>query len=427
VAITAVKIEPKSIAENCGLRSGDQIYAINGNKIRDALDFNFYIADEELEFEIKRENELFSVFIQNEEFAGLGIAVEEVQVQKCANNCVFCFVDQLPKGLRKSLYFKDGDYRFSFLHGHYVTLTNVGRTGLQRIVEQHLSPLYISVHATEPKSRQRLLLYGKDDGLMEKLRFLREHEIEFHTQIVICPEINDGSVLEKTMADLCSLLPAIRSVALVPVGLTAHRDGLMPLQSFDKKMAEKFIFESEKWSDLQNADGDRLVQIADEFYVLADLPFPDADYYGGFENIENGVGLVRNTLAEFEEASENFPDSLPQKREIHIATGTAAAEIFEKHLLPKLNQIGNLKTTIHSVKNTVFGDSVNVANLLGGKCIISALERADLGDLVILPPDIFNADGLMIDDFTRVQLENELNTKVRYFNGDYDMLWRGID
>ncbi|MBL7052659.1 MAG: DUF512 domain-containing protein [Candidatus Marinimicrobia bacterium] len=427
MAITAVKIESGSIAEDYGLQSGDRILTINGNKIHDQLDYNFYTADENLEFEIQRKDEYFSFFVQNEEFASLGIVVEEMQVRKCTNNCVFCFVDQLPKGLRRSLYFKDGDYRFSFLHGHYVTLTNVGKTGLQRIVEQRLSPLYISVHTTEPKSRQKLLLYGKDDGLMKKLRFLRDNEIEFHTQIVLCPGINDGAVLEKTIEDLNFLLPATRSIALVPVGLTAHRDGLMPLKLFDKKMAQNFIYESEKWSDLQNLTGDRLVQIADEFYVLADLQFPVVDYYGEFENIENGVGLVRNTLDEFEEASGNFPDSLPQKRKIHIATGTAAAVIFEKHFLPKLNRINELQITIHCVKNTVFGDSVNVANLLGGKCIVDALKGVDLGDLVVLPPDIFNIDGLTIDDFTLSQLENELGANVRSFMGDYDMLWRGID
>lgn len=401
--------EKQSTAEKAGLRIGDDVVRINGHPVRDEIDLKFYAGGEELEIEVVRAGKKVIFEIEKDYDDSLGAVFEDTIYRSCGNNCIFCFVDQNPAGLRKSLYFKDEDFRLSFLHGNYVTLTNVGRSDLRRIVEQRLSPLYISVHSTDPEIRRLMLGLKKDDRLIEKIRFLAENKIELHAQIVLCPSINDGESMIRTIRDLARFYPQLRSVAVVPVGLTKHRQGLYPLQPVTSRSARDLIVAVEELaSEFKRNMGDSFVYPADEFYLSAGIEFPSAERYGEFAQIENGVGMARKFIDQFEEQRQHLPHRIKNSRTVTLVSGVLAAPIIERWVIPPLNRIENLTAEVVAVANVFYGDSVTATGLLTGQDIYKQLSRRSLGDMVVLPANCLNYDGVFLDDWTPEQLQDLL-------------------
>jgi len=299
--------EQGSLAAKVGLKIGDNLIIINENPIRDPIDFQFHASDELLDIEVLRNGRTLFFEIEKHYNESLGIIFEDIKYRCCGNKCIFCFVDQNPPNLRKGLYFKDEDFRLSFLYGNYVTLSNVSRSDLKRIVEQRLSPLYVSIHSTNSEIRKLMLGLKKDDRLFEKIRYLTKNNIELHAQIVLCPMINDRNILAQTINDLAEFYPNLKSIAIVPVGLTRHRKNLYPLKPVTPDDAKMIIFEAESFAqNFKQKWDDYFVYLADEFYLMAGSNLPSIERYGDFPQIENGVGMARDFIDQFEEQSKQF-------------------------------------------------------------------------------------------------------------------------
>jgi putative radical SAM enzyme (TIGR03279 family) len=406
--VTIVNIVPGSIAEELGIRSGDQLLTINRQEINDYIDYRYHNAGEALEMAVKRGEETIIFEIEKEYDEDVGIEPEEMKMMNCGNNCIFCFVHQNPKGLRRPLYFKDEDYRFSFLYGHYVTLTRVDEPELKRIVEQNLSPLYVSVHATEWQVRKLLLGLKKDDLLLKKLGYLTKHGIEVHTQIVLCPGINDGAVLDNTINDLAGFYPGIGSIAIVPVGLTRHRERLHPLRQLTRdEMRETVTYVKKRQQMYREEIGTGFVYLSDEFFIQAIIPLPGKAYYDDFYQIENGVGEFRDTIDMFNHDWPGMFKSLKKPVKITWVTGYLAYDSLQQYIISKLNTIDKLTIQLRSIENKFYGSSITVSGLLVGGDIHQQISGSDLGDLVLLPPRILNANGLMLDDWTPAMLQEK--------------------
>ncbi len=407
------KINPNTIASDLGIRAGDSVVMVNNKAVHDTLDFRFQAAEENIDLLIQRENEQILFEIEKDYNEDIGIEFESMKMKACGNNCVFCFVYQNPKGMRRALYFKDEDYRFSFLYGHYVTLTTVKQNELERIIEQKLSPLYISVHATEERTRKQLLGIKRDDHLLEKIDFLVKGGIELHAQIVLCPEINDGSIFDQTVNDLKSFYPGVRSIAVVPVGLTRHRDKLYNLRLHSmEELREMINYTDDFRGRLQSELGSSFIYLADEFFIKARKLLPDTNYYDAFFQIENGVGEFRDMIDKFEQNLFKLPTKLENPCRITWVTGTLAAGNLDKFILSKLRKIRNLEIDCIPVKNNFYGHSIEVSGLLVGQDIYDQLKDQSLGNYVFLPPRILNHDGLLLDDWSIDRLEKSLKTKV---------------
>ena len=407
-----IEIQKGSPADKAEIVSGDLIMTINGHEINDLLDFNFYTADEPLKISFKAGNTSKEVIFQ--ESGSNGITVEEIKIKHCGNDCIFCFVTQNPKGLRKSLYVKDEDYRFSFLDGNYFTLTKTSPKELQRIVDMKLSPLYVSVHAIKPDIRRKLLGIKKDDDLMGKMKFLTDHKIEIHTQIVLCPEINDGDVLEDTITNLQKLYPQVASIAVVPVGKTKHRTHLPKIRSITKDDAKNTIELISKYQDryLQEI-GTRFVFPADEFFLKAEVNVPSDEYYEDYQQYEDGIGMVRSFLDSFKEAVEDFPEKIKKKIKITIVTGYSFHPIIEEYVLPALTKIKGLRIELLKVENKLLGKEITVAGLLSGNDIIdTVLENGSESDVLLIPDTCLNYNGLFLDDLSVDDLEKKLKRDV---------------
>ncbi|MGA9121151.1 MAG: DUF512 domain-containing protein [Bacteroidota bacterium] len=424
-----IGVEPGSIAEELGLQSGDEVLEINGNRVRDHLDVRFSEGDEALTLKIARNGEIVLYDIEKDESDRLGLTFEEMRILSCGNDCIFCFVDQNPKGLRNQLYFRDGDYRLSFMYGNYTTMTNAGPAILQRIVDQRLAPQYISVHATDPEVRRVLMGLKKDDHILEKIEFLHDHEIDMHTQIVLCPGFNDGDVLEKTVRDLSRFTRQIRSLAIVPVGLTDHRFGLARLQRVDASYARALLSKVRAWQKAFRMElGRSFVYASDEFYLVAGEPIPATRVYDGFPQLENGVGMVRSFLTAARSQARRIPPALSSPRKLTVVTGELASGFMTTDVLPLFSHVKRLSIDLVTAQNTLFGPAVTVAGLLSGKCVYSALEGREVGDLVLLPPDILNADGVFLDDMTVPALQSRLGTtKVKVFDGHWSHVFSSLN
>jgi putative radical SAM enzyme (TIGR03279 family) len=429
MSIRIKSVEQDGLGSHLGLKPGDRLLKINGRKVQDLLDYQYRITDAspELELEIGGQREV--VAVEKDEDSDLGVEFEDFTIRSCANDCVFCFVDQNPAGLRKGLYFRDGDYRLSFLYGHYITMTNMGTRDLERIVEQRLSPLYISVHATEPELRRKLFLYGKDDHLLAKLHYLVDHGIELHAQVVLCPTLNDGQHLRRTLDDLSPLSPGLRSVSIVPVGLTEHRESLPEIPRVTQAYAEAFMVEYELLDRAyRHADGGRFVIPSDEWYILTGGEVPPASFYEGMAIEENGVGQVRAFLDRFEKEQRKLPRSLNIPTRFTIATGVLAGSIFHDHIISSLNSIENLTVTLEVIHNTLFGTSVTVAGLLPGRAFVEQLSGKELGSAVWTTHRILNDSGeFTLDDMTPAQISERLGVPF-YIAEDsiLDLVQRGI-
>ena len=405
-----IKVKQGGIGDKLGLKPGDRLLKINSTKVKDEIDYRFKVAEEELtvEFEVDGKRKIFD--LEKDFDDSLGLELEEFKIRSCANDCVFCFVDQNPAGMRKGLYFRDGDFRLSYLHGHYVTMTNMGKKELNRIVEQRLSPLYISVHATGVELRKRLLLYGKDDNLLDKIKFLTDNDIELHAQIVLMPSINDGANLIQTIEDLYKFYPKLNSLTIVPVGLTKHREGLPEIKSITPQYAKMMISQADGLNKKFNLDIDRsFIFFSDEWYILADKGFPNLSEYGSLDLVENGVGQVVTFINQIKEEKKNFPTSFDKPREFSIITGKLMESIFKREIIPMLEKIKNLKINLYTIQNNFYGDIVTVTGLLTGGDIIEQLKGKSLGEAVWASYRVLNDEGTMtLDDMTIKDISNEL-------------------
>jgi len=388
-------IESGSIAEALELEIGTRIVRINGERVRDGIDLTFMLADPEVELEtLAPSGDTVIYEVERDPGEPVGIVPVPDKVRECANKCVFCFIDGNPPGVRDSLWLKDDDFRLSFTYGNYVTLTNLGPKGLARLIEQRLSPLYVSVHATEPVVRERLLVSDTAGLIMDHLRYLLNGGLEVHTQVVLCPGWNDGVHLERTLEDLWSLGEGILSLSVVPVGLTRYNLD-RPVRLLVRTEAEATLAQIEQAR--RRALSERAtgwVYAADELFLLAGRELPDADYYDDFDLAENGVGTVRRFVDDFEVGLTDVP-SLSGRR-IRIATARSMAP-FMRARAPRLAAATDASVEVVEVENRFFGETVSVAGLLAGRDIADAIGTGSEGDLVLVPAEALNADRLFID------------------------------
>jgi putative radical SAM enzyme (TIGR03279 family) len=414
VVVAAVRAD--SPAGRAGLRAGDRLLAINGAPLRDAIDFHFWAGEPRLSLSLERGGQARRTVLHRRG-ADLGLDLEAPrpsEISTCANKCVFCFIHQLPKGMRKSLYVKDDDFRLSFLHGNYITLTDLGEDELARIEEQRLSPLYVSVHATDPELRHRLLGQPRvKRALLPVMERLARAGITMHAQIVLCPGWNDGVQLERTVHELAALHPGVVTTAVVPVGLTRHRERLPALRRVTRDEARCLIASIETWQRSFVATlRTRFVFAADELYLEAGLALPPARAYEGFAIAEDGVGLVRRFLDGFARALARVPARVPKPRAVTIVTG----EMFAPILGPLLDRVRveGLTLQLAPVANEWFGRGIAVAGLLTGQDIQTQLAGRALGDEVLVPATaIRDADGVFLDDLTPGEVAQSLAVPLR--------------
>jgi len=418
--VTITDIEPGSIAEELEIQSGDVLLAINGKEISDRLDYRFQQSAEEIEVHIRRGGEEIIFEIEKDNDEDMGLILEEMKMMACGNNCVFCFVYQNPKGMRKPLYFKDEDYRYSFMYGHYVTMTTMQQHDLERIVEQRLSPLYISVHSTEPDTRKFLLGIKKDDHLLEKMEYLTSRGIELNTQIVLVPGVNDGAIFDRTVNDLKQFFPGVQSIAVVPVGLTRHRARLVPLRMHTpEELSETIEFVEERRQKLKKELGIHFVYLSDEFFIKARHPMPPAEYYDEFYQIENGVGEFREMIDRFQRDYKKLPKKLERPARLTWVTGALAYRSLLQNVVEPLNKIENLQIDLVPVINKWYGPSIQVSGLLVAEDILAQLRERHVGDAVFLPPRVLNDDGLFLDDWTLPRLEEALQKPCHVYKEEF--------
>ncbi len=415
-----LNIENQSTGEEIGLQVGDNIMKINGKPVQDSIDYQFLISDEEIEMEVSRNGETIIYEIDKDIDDNLGLRLEEIKVRHCGNDCPFCFVDQNPKGMRSAMYFRDEDFRLSFLSGHYVTLTNLSKKDMTRVVSQRLSPIFVSVHATDPEIRKFLFGIHHDDNLFEKLEFLTKNNIEIHAQIVLCPEINDGLVLKETIRDLAKFSPNLKSVSVVPVGLTKHRQSLQKLKPVTNDYAAELLKIIEIYaSEFLNNLGEYFIYAADEFYIMAGEPVPPAGRYDGFYQKENGVGMVRYFWDDFEKQKPQFPEKIAEPYEGTFVTAPLASGFMQTQIIPALNTVTNFHAQLEVIENRFYGSSIRVTGLLTGQDIFQHLSTKKSGDKVYIPANCLKDHAVFLDDWTVEQLSSKLNCPVQPIDHDF--------
>jgi putative radical SAM enzyme (TIGR03279 family) len=400
-----LKIASNSPMWAAGVRPGDELISIDSQQVRDVLDYRYLSAEEEFEIEIRRDGQLYEGTVLRTAGEDLGLEFEDDLfdgMRSCRNNCIFCFVRQMPKGLRKSLYQRDDDYRLSLMYGNYITLTNLTDEDMDRICSQRMSPLYVSVHATETELRS-LMLRNEDAGrIMEQLRRFADARLTVHAQIVLCPGVNDGEHLERTIGDLASLHPWVASIAVVPVGLTKHRNGLMPLRSFDAESARPVLDMCMRFQkDFKRRLGTRLVFPSDEFYLLAGADIPSREAYEGFPQLEDGAGVSRLFLDDLRRVSARIGRLHIRPGRYVLVTGTLALPFVER-LADLLGKFEGVSARVCAVKNDFLGETVTVAGLLSGRDIAAALVDVGSDEEVLIPGIALNEghflDGVSVDD-----------------------------
>ncbi|BCJ85369.1 DUF512 domain-containing protein [Effusibacillus dendaii] len=410
-------VRPGSLAEELELEPGDEIKSINGQPIKDIIDYQFAVTDEAIELEVIKSNgEEWLVDVEKEYDETLGVEWEHPTVDRiklCHNKCVFCFVDQIPGNMRQTLNMRDDDYRLSFLHGNFVTLTNLKQADLERIARLKMSPLNISVHTTNPELRNFMVGHKKAGEILNQIAYLAEHEIEMNTQIVLCPGLNDGEELDRTIRELAVNWPAVRTLSVVPVGLTKHRKGLYDLRTVTPEEANRVIDQVEAWQEtFLRQKGAAFVHAADEFYVMAEREVPPADRYDEFAQTENGVGLIRNFLDELEDLKGQIPAAIDQKRHVAVVTGTSPANTIRRGIA-LLKDVANLTVDLHVIRNEFYGPMVTVTGLTTGSDIVNQLKNARRADVLIIPDIMLKDDAdVFLDDYTVERVSNELGMPV---------------
>ncbi|WRS26514.1 DUF512 domain-containing protein [Oscillospiraceae bacterium MB08-C2-2] len=417
-----------SIAQRHGLGDGFILHTINGHSIRDVLDYRFYMVERHLVIELSDPaGQPVTVKIRKGEYDDLGLEFTTYLMDKqhtCANDCMFCFVNQMPQGMRDSLYIKDDDSRMSFLFGSYVTLTNLKEEDIRRIIKMRISPINISVHTTDPVLRVKMM---KNRFAGEVLRFipmLTEAGIKVNAQLVLCPGVNDGPQLERSLCDLCKLAPNLQSLAVVPVGLTSFREKLPQLRLFTPQEAQQVVSQIQAVGDeMQALHGVRIAYAADEFYLKAGLPIPDSTFYGDFEQLENGVGLVSMLTHEFEMALEGEGETISPRR-ITLATGTAAGGLLDRLVKKAQSAFPGLEAEVVPIRNDYFGPTITVAGLVTGTDLCAQLAGRPLGDELLLPMAMLRHEkDRFLDDYTVPQVEKALGCTIRLVENDgFDLL-----
>jgi putative radical SAM enzyme (TIGR03279 family) len=409
------------------VRPGDILVKIAGIAVEDDLDYLYLQAEEKLKLEFLRGDKPFTINLKKDYFQCLHLSFPTMKPYTCGNDCVFCFVDQHPPRVRKSLLVKDEDYRFSFLYGNFITLSNLSHKSIARIREYHLSPLYISVHAMDMTVRNKMLGRKQDDGFLSKFQALVESRIKLHTQVVIVPAWNDGEVLKDTIEKLSVHYPAVASIALIPVGLTQHRRGLTPLRLSTAEEAISILNMAKTYrNSFKLKLGSYLVYCADEMFLLAGQEIPTRKYYEKFPQVENGVGMVRKFLDDFSHRKRFFPPKVSPERKMILVTGTSMSPILKEKVLPVLQQIAGLKVELITVENHFLGETITVAGLLAGTDILSALKGKS-ADLILLPPNCLNQDGLFIDDISIEDFRNQKACNVLVYDYNFKEVFRTLD
>ena len=410
-------VEPGSIAEELGIEPGDKLISINDNIIEDVFDYHYLVNDEELVVLIeKADGEEWELEIEKDYEEDLGITFQQGlmdEYRSCRNKCIFCFIDQMPKGMRDTLYFKDDDSRLSFLQGNYITLTNMSDHDVERMVQYHLEPINISFHTTNPELRCKMLHNRFAGDALKKVDKLYEGGIHMNGQIVLCKGVNDGEELERSIRDLTKYLPYLQSVSVVPVGLTKYRDGLYSLESFTKEDAIKVLDTIETWQNkIYEEYGLHFIHAGDEWYILAEREMPEEERYDGYMQLENGVGMIRLLINEFEEA---IADLVGDDRtiEVSIATGKLAYP-YLKQMIEKLQvKFPNVKVHLYWIRNEFFGEKITVAGLITGQDLIAQLKGQALGNKLLLPCNMLrDGEEVFLDDVTVMQVKDSLQVEV---------------
>jgi putative radical SAM enzyme (TIGR03279 family) len=396
------------------VRPGYEVVTINGQHVQDALDFRYRTADERVTIRFAdHHGQELEVQLEGNGCGGLGVTLDDDRIRRCNCDCIFCFVRQQPKGMRRNLYIKDDDYRLSFTHGNFVTLSNVTEEDLSRIITQRLSPLYVSVHTTDDRLRRCMLRNEKLAPILPRLRHLTEHGITIHAQVVICPGINDGEQLAKTINDLSKLYPGVESLAIVPVGLTKYRDHLPKLRTYTPDESAAIIDQTEaRQKEYHAILGSHFVWAADEFYVMADRDFPRRNEYEQMPQFENGVGMARECIAMFNRRRASLK-SIQSELRVRFLTGLSAFPFLSQYILPFIQDDLKLHLSVQPVQNLFWGDSVTVSGLLIGRDMLEAAQgKIEEYDVLVLPPNCLNEDGLFLDDMSLEQFEDALGKPV---------------
>lgn len=424
VKITVV--DNNSRAAKAGICENDMLVSINGREINDVLDYRFHLANKKIELCIIRDGQNLTFNIIKAEYDDIGLDFETPLMDKkhsCENKCIFCFIDQLPKGLRKSLYFKDDDSRLSFLHGNYITLTNLSDRDIDRIIEMHISPVNVSVHTTNPELRVKMMHNKRSGEVLSYLKRFADAGIHICAQIVLCKNVNDGFELQRSMEDLVQYFPALQSVSIVPAGKTKFREKLYHLESFTKEDCISVIDQVESFADkCLEQYGSRLFFCSDEFYIKGEMPLHDDDYYEGYAQIENGVGMLTSLLTEFGiemDYIDEYLEKFNAPRRISVVTGMAAKDQITDMCNKLCAAINGLEITVYPIVNNFFGHEITVSGLLTGTDIYDQLKDKDLFDELILPPNVLRSEGdLFLCGMSLDELSENLNVKINLSGTD---------
>lgn len=410
-------ILPDSIVEEMEIEAGDYLLTINDTEIKDILDYKYQIFDEYIVVTIEKSNgEIWDLEIEKEENEDLGLVFEEQLIDKprsCANKCIFCFMDQLPPKVRETLIFKDDDFRLSFMTGNYVTFTNSSYKDLDRIIKYHLSPINVSVHATDPEVR-KMMLNNKNAGMiLDYIKYLTDNRIQVNAQIVLCPDINDGEVLDKTISELSAFYPNLLSIAIVPVGLTKHREGLYKLNGFTPESASRLINQVESWQNkFYEKYEDNLVFCADEFYVKAEREIPDCTKYGNFEQLEDGIGLMSYFTMDFNKSLMKYKPRKLVKR-VSVATGKSAFKFIREKADILEKTFEGLEINVFSIENLFFGPEITVTGLITGGDLIEGLKDKELGEYLVIDRKMLKDDAdIFLDNISLEEVQKALNVKI---------------
>ncbi|MBQ3330535.1 MAG: DUF512 domain-containing protein [Ruminococcus sp.] len=426
MAVIIKDVYRNSYADRAGCEAGDTLLSINGNEIVDVLDYRFYQLDSDLELKIRdRKGVVHTVRIRKPEYEELGLEFDTYLMDKeksCRNKCIFCFIDQLPEGMRESLYFKDDDSRLSFLFGNYITLTNLTEHEISRIIKMHISPVNVSVHTTNPELRVRMMKNRFAGDSLKILKRLSEHDIVLNTQIVCCPGRNDGEELKRTLQDLYDM--NVNLIGVVPVGLTKYREGLEEIQPFTAEKARETVDILEAFGGMcLQTRGKRIAYAADELYIKAGYEIPDASFYGDFEAIENGIGLIAQLREDLRDELKwrEADDSI--RRTVSIACGVSAAP-YLRELMDEVEQkFTGVKVNVYPIVNEFFGEQINVSGLIVGRDLIKQLKNKPLGDALLISSAMLRFENdLFLDDVHIDDVRRRLNTEVLPINNDGVML-----
>ena len=415
-------VERFSPAEKAKIKAGDEIVSINGNEIKDVLDYRYYICEKKLSVLIRRDGAEKTFTVKKGEYDDLGLEFETYLMDakhSCRNKCIFCFIDQLPKGMRDTLYFKDDDSRLSFLQGNYITLTNMKDEDIDRIIKMRMSPINISVHTTDPELRVKMLKNPRSGEVLSYIKKLADAGIEINAQIVLCRGVNDGANLERTMHDLACMFPQVQSVSIVPAGLTKHRDGLYPLTPFSKEESAAVVAQVEAFAAACKASlGSSVFYCGDELYLEAGLPLPDGEYYEGYCQIENGVGMISSMKEELCSALET-EEGDGRERSVSIATGHAAYGFICECAEKIRGKFPNIRINVYEIRNDFFGETVTVAGLITGKDLLAQLSGKELFGNLMLPSNMLRYGGdLFLCGMSKEELEEKLGAEITLCDND---------